>query len=187
MAIKITWQSVEFIGINVPDAKAHYEAALKTLWASATACKIIEFITNHKIEILLLCVKGGEGQFLFPGEWEEIKKPTIIWDPNKDFLFYSDVQICGNDFYADKCAFPPAIVLAHEMGHAKQWLEDNPHGYEALVRSREAGVAAIESDNLARHETPVAKELGKRTRSHYKHFPGSGIDLGKFKTIVSAG
>ncbi|NOQ81392.1 MAG: hypothetical protein GQ548_02540 [Methylophaga sp.] len=183
MTIEIKWSVGDFSGgmnpktkITLGQAKDHYDSAIKSLQKSTTAKSIIDFVTGHNTLVYLVCVPGGEGEFLFPGEMDEIQTPTIIWDPNKDFVFYSNVSKTSNIFFADKSAYQPAIVLLHEMGHCKQWLENEPHGYEALVHSGDAGVSKIEADNLERHESPVAKQLGLPVRSHYKHFPGSGVE-----------
>ncbi|MDQ2085529.1 hypothetical protein RBH29_03660 [Herbivorax sp. ANBcel31] len=61
----------------------------------------------------------------------------------------------------------PAMMLAHEMGHAVQHLDGEIEaGKEYSKRQR----LAIEEANLAKYETPIAKQLGEPTcRSYNSH------------------
>lgn len=183
MAIEVKWKSrcgsfSSGLSMKLSEAKEFYAQAVESLKASPTAVEVINYVTSHKTSVDLICVPGGEGEFLFPGEMAQLKWPTIIWDPNKHFQFFSNVAAISNVVYADKKSYQPAIVLLHEMGHCKQWLEAGDK-HERLVRQGKVGVAEVERDNLERHEGPVARELGLSVRKHYQHFPNSPMLIDK--------
>jgi hypothetical protein len=178
MSIKVVWKSADGsfssgIGLKLPDAVKVYMAARTALAGSKTAQEILKYVDGHATEIQLVVCPGAEGEMLFPGELQGLNTPTVIWDPNKYFLFYSNVAKVHNVVYADLNSYQPAIVLIHELGHAKQWLS-NPAQHEARFKRGPEGIAEIEAENLAIHEGPVAQELGLPVRKHYKHFPNSG-------------
>lgn len=177
MTIKVVWRSADgnFSGgtaMKLSDAQSRYQQAVTQLQASPTAVAILKCVTEHKTEIQLVCAPGAEGEMLFPGELEGLNVPTVIWDPNKYFHFYVNVAPVSNVIFGDLKSYQPAIVLLHEIGHAKQWLE-NAAQHERRYHRGPEGVAEIEAENLALHEGPVAKELGLPVRRHYQHFPNS--------------
>ena len=139
--------------------------------------------TGQQIDVVL--VPGGEGEFLMPHDPTSqnaaaLNRPTIIWDPTRNFRFYTNVVDHGDRITGELHQYPSWMVLLHEMGHCKQFIEDNVSGarYEATLRDglfndAQPGVARIEADNLARHEALAARAEGWATRSHYQHFPNS--------------
>lgn len=175
MAIKLVHAVGDFsspLGWRVSDTKRLYEKALEFLAKSPTAMSVIRFVSEHKTEVQLVCIPGGEGEMLFPGEIEGHNITTVVWDPNKHFQFYVNVAPVSNIVFADLKSYQPAIVLLHELGHAKQWLEDGSLHEQRFHRGA-SGIAEIEAENLALHEGPVARELGLPVRKHYQHFPNS--------------
>jgi hypothetical protein len=70
--------------------------------------------------------------------------------------------------------YPPHVVLAHELGHMKQYFEtsDSAISRAADWIKRIVDINALEADNLARHEHPYCKELGIPYRVNYKDIPG---------------
>ena len=63
-----------------------------------------------------------------------------------------------------------ALGLAHEMGHAAQHLDGT---YDEFVEKyKDFARELLEEDNLAKYETPIAKQLGEPTRSHYNDHNG---------------
>ena len=179
MSVVVKWQSTDGTfssgtKLKLSEAKALFEKAVKQLQKSTTAKKILDVVNKAKDEIHLVCVPDGEGQFVIPGEIQgsTLAAPTIVWDPNKLFHFYSHGVALSNVLYADESSYQPAIVLIHEMGHCKQWLEGKS-AYKSKLDRKD--ISTIEADNLKRHEAPVAKELGLPIRNHYEHFPNSPL------------
>lgn len=82
---------------------------------------------------------------------------TVIWNPILGGIMGDGVSIQS-----------PAITLAHEMGHAVQYLDGTLEA-KAYTRSEKH---EIEEDNVAQHETPIAKELGEYWRKNYDDASG---------------
>jgi len=83
----------------------------------------------------------------------------ISWDSTSGLLMRDGTSIQS-----------PAMQLAHEMGHAGQFLDGWYSNRSMSVINAQRQTR--EADNLRRHETPIARQLGEPTRSRYRH----GID-----------
>jgi hypothetical protein len=79
---------------------------------------------------------------------------TINWDSTSGSLL-------GNK----KHVVSPAIILAHEMGHAAQHLDGRLNIY--LKDDSFENLMVVEADNLATSEFPITTELGEFSRSNY--------------------
>ena len=78
---------------------------------------------------------------------------VIYWD------YTGGIQVSGGIFSA-------AMVLAHEMGHAVQYLEGRFDAFLAASgANRRIERNRLERDNWRRFETPIAQELGETTRN----------------------
>jgi hypothetical protein len=169
--------------IPYSQASAHYYNALKTLKEkSPTAASIIDFVENKspavQISILVTDVEGAFGPFDmelgFTG-------PCIVWTPGKSFTTrganITGYRPNGTPMIAGKkveVVYPSEIVLLHEIGHAKQFIE-NPGWFSSMgpdraITSGSKSVAEIEADNLRRHEHPVCREYGLAQRQNYVDF-----------------
>jgi len=86
---------------------------------------------------------------------------TINWNPTRGLIMGDGITIQS-----------AAMGLAHEMGHAAQFLE----GLFTSETSFTDGVRArLEADNLLRFETPIARQLGEPIRAHYHDHSGFHI------------
>jgi len=88
---------------------------------------------------------------------------TIYWDPRSGLVMWDNRSVQS-----------AALGLAHEMAHAVQHLEGTMDSFiNATTQSqRNAARAAIEADNLARFETPIARQLGEPIRTSYSRHRG---------------
>lgn len=87
----------------------------------------------------------------------------IIWDYSKSFT--PDKRTVEGEKAG---AFPPWVILAHELWHCIQMEEAGGKG-GALKwhQGYQAGMEAVEQDNICRHETPFVISLGLPKRVRY--------------------
>lgn len=86
---------------------------------------------------------------------------------------YNEIPVA----YATQGAMEPWIVLAHELGHAKQYYTPpdlDADGLAQACSARLANTDAIEAENLAQHENPICRQHGIPIRANYKH---SGLGM----------
>jgi len=171
-------------GYKKSESQMLFDEALVALRkSSATAAEIIKFVENEpKISIGVACIEmdGAFGSScLAIGE----VSPVIVWNPKKKFQV-SGWEITGyrkynnSPIYGSKeiMTYPPELVLLHELGHAKQyiehpdWFTKEKSGGDAIPGTK--STKDIESDNLERHERPVAKDLGLKVRQSYEDYLG---------------
>ena len=169
--------------ISYNQASKYLADALATLRAkSATALALITFIENApavQIGIVAAQEPGAFGPFNM--EWA-FTGPCIIWSPTKKFKCkaadISGYRPNGSAVWAKKfdTVYPPEITLIHELGHAKQYIEDTSifasKTVDGLVTEGSKSIDDIEADNLKRHENPVCKEMGLYQRVKYSDFDG---------------
>ncbi|MGA3400411.1 MAG: hypothetical protein ABSC95_14420 [Acetobacteraceae bacterium] len=172
--------------IPYSNASAYFYNALSTLkQKSKAAAAIIDFLENKsptvQISVLVCEVEGAFGPFSM--EWA-FTGPCIVWTPGKSFTTRgADITgyraATGAPIISGKKAdvvYPSEIVLIHELGHAKQYIE-NPgwfasQGGGGAVVAGSKTTAEIEADNLRRHEHPVCKDYGLLQRQNYTDFLG---------------
>lgn len=130
---------------------------------------------------------------------KKIGYPVVLWNPYYQFNYFGNVEglevnpsgaltprkesaIRSGDPYLQHVGkfstikipavlmvdstMPSWVVLYHELGHVKQYYEA---GGEAAWKKKLAKVAAIEADNLKRHENPICVDVKLPIRAHYKH------------------
>lgn len=98
------------------------------------------------------------------GNWYDNDTNTVYFDRSDKSLPH--LVSGGRDI-----TIPPLVCLFHELGHAKQWLE-NKVWYESAVQIRDKmGVAyQVEYDNLQKHEDPLLREMGLPIRKRYEFY-----------------
>ncbi len=101
--------------------------------------------------------KPGPGDFYY-----KYKKETKV--PGRTMTTYPVVPVVRYTV----STMAPWIVLYHELGHVKQYYEA---GGELGWNAKLTNVAAIEADNLLRHENPICKQVTIAIRENYKHMP----------------
>ncbi len=151
---------------------------------SDTAHAIATEVHNHQAVIKVACFDNRDGCFGASCSEIGILGPVILWDFSKNFRVrgrtitgrrkWNNSLIFSTDF--EETDYPPELVLLHEIGHAKQYLED-PGRFSKEVAGGQVQPGTwksteIEADNLERHERPVAEELGLRVRQNYDDYLG---------------
>jgi hypothetical protein len=184
-------------GSKVPytSARTVFFEALQTLrQKSKEAAKIIDFVEKSptvQIQVLVAEVAGAFGPY--SPEWAFLG-PCIVWDAGGVFKTkwaqITGYRPTGSPMYTGKkvdVSYPPEITLLHELGHAKQYIE-NPAWFGSngpsgqLAGSKET--KEIEADNLKRHENPVCKEYGLLQRVNYGDFEGfDHVDVAVVRSI----
>lgn len=173
-------------GSSIPygNASAYFYNALETLkQKSATAKEIIRFVEKEPqvmVQVLVTDVEGAFGPFSMEYGFTG---PCIVWTPGKSFntrgadiTGYRDSGAPKISGKKETVVYPPEIVLLHEIGHAKQYIE-NPSwfgkkGVDQAIIEGSKTVVEIEADNLRRHEHPVCQEYGLKQRQNYTDFEG---------------
>ena len=159
-----------------------YNAVAELKRRSQTAKSIIDFVENRspsvQISILVAEIEGAFGPFSL--EWA-FTGPCIVWAPGKSFTTrgadITGYRPSGAPIISGKrvdVVYPSEIVLLHEIGHAKQYIE-NPgwfgsQGIGGAIVAGSKTTIEIQADNLRRHEVPVCKEYGLPQRQNYNDF-----------------
>ena len=162
-------------GIPYGTASEHLAAAISELSAkSVTAKGIIEFVQRSAVEINIVVTQqpGAFGPYCEPFGFEG---PCILWDPTSPFSTratdITGYRANGTAMFGKKTvtSYPASIVLIHELGHAKQYIEDKTLFCTKTTPARES-TDFVEADNLKRHENPVCKDMGLLQRVKYNDF-----------------
>ena len=112
-------------------------------------------------------------------KWLNTGQPVHIWNPKAVFTtLAADITgywPSGNPKFDKKVKvdLPPEIGLIHELGHAKQWIEDETQFTRFIGGVRTEGTKTteqLEAANLKIHENPVCKEMGLKQRIKYNDF-----------------
>jgi hypothetical protein len=189
-------------GIKYPHASHCLAEALSVLRTrSETAKEIIREVERSRTRIQI-AVAEEPGVFGPSNlEWA-FNEPCIIWAPNIQVPINA-TEITGYwgsgkpKVAAGKretILLPPEIVLIHELGHAKQFIEHpewfaSMDGTTGTVRPGTKSNAEIEADNLKRHEVPVCQEFGLKQRALYDDFlePSQRVPMPFANTLVGRG
>jgi len=171
-------------GYKQTEAKKLFDAALASLRKSSeSASAIIKFVENEpKVSVGVACIEM-DGAFGSSCHAIGELTPVIVWNPKKKFQV-NGWEITGyrkynnSPIYGSKeiMTYPPELVLLHELGHAKQyieapdWFTKENAGGEPTKGTKTT--KQIEADNLERHERPVAKELKLKVRQSYEDYLG---------------
>ena len=139
---------------------AQYNRAIEYLMQSDTFKQMYQNLIASDTALYIIFNDQLEASF-FP------TKNSITWDPKYG------IEVQGGNVMS------PAVLLAHEMGHATQFVE-GMFDAGTWISRRE-----VEADNLARFETPIATELGEFTRENYddakrKYSVSDSTDWGTF-------
>ena len=124
----------------------YYADAVEYLQTSSTAAALIQLLMNSSLVFTISFNNSFTNNY-------DPNTRTINWDP-------TGALVLGNGIHVQSAA----LILAHEMGHAAQHLEGVFDVKESYGRDERR---AIEELNLARYETPIARELGEFTRRNY--------------------
>ena len=132
--------------------KEAYEKAIAYLKTSKTGKALIEKLENAKDakgnDIIITITFNN-----IHDDYYDSSTRTIAWDSTSGLLMSNGTSVQS-----------AALGLAHEMGHGAQHLDGE---FDGKTRSE------IESDNLKKYETPIAKELGESTRKSYTDNKGT--------------
>jgi len=136
---------------NTTDAqRAAFERAIEYLKQSETFRELWN-ILQYGGEIITIAFTNDHTMLYRPST------RTIYWDPTSGLVLGDRLSVQS-----------AAIGLAHEMGHAAQHLQGNNYFMESIARPGNRQLLfRMENDNIARFESPIAKELGEFTRSGF--------------------
>lgn len=162
MAISLITEETAF-GLPDTDSAAYLKQAMDYLAKSVTAQKLLKTLEGGNYDVAVLVQKDCYSMFVHAelAEQQKINTAVIVWDPVATVTAFNDKL---------ETMQSPAIGLAHEMGHAAQWVSSRGW-YLAYVnqalQGNQKSKLLIENDNITTWETPVAKELGEGTRKDY--------------------
>lgn len=151
--------------------KEHVNTAISRIKSQGGAVgeTLYKFLNLHTVHIV--CFPGGPGGFQCKEESGVNMTPTIIWDPYSDLPYYSyeGRRTCL------KAKMPAWVVLAHEIGHYRQYVTD----YTNFCKWLKLGDGFYEGDkdNLKRHEKDILRAAGYPVRHDYKHLMGTTFKL----------
>ena len=153
---------------------------------SGTAAEIIDKVGGYPQIIDIVPLAGTGGGYFMPqhANASEVERHgascCVVWYPQATFQYYVRGPLPGKASVTDntgerwtQCAWTSELVLIHELGHAIQLIGDYNADGEAFMAAYTRDMLVIEHDNMTRHETPVAQELGYPPRQHYNHFRDS--------------
>jgi len=131
--------------------KEQYDRAIAYLSEkSSTFADLYKILTDSPDVIWISFNNNQRNEFVAEGDFN---KDYIYWDPRHGLVLGDDTVLS------------PALILAHEMGHAEQWING---GYLSKVLD-----GTVESDNLSRWENPIARQLGEYVRTDYNFVASS--------------
>jgi len=126
------------------DDRRQYERAIAYLKTSETASALIARLSKSSEVFTVEFVTGGRSSY-------NAETNTIKWDRSSGVFLIDGESLLS-----------PALMLAHEMGHAAQDLDGIlPNRVPEELRPE------LEVNNLANYEIPIAKELGEYIRTQY--------------------
>lgn len=130
--------------------------------SSATARAVYDYVANHSTKIHVIFFKqvpkAGDNEVRINGAVfdEAVEFGATIWYNLADKVYNSEAKTKAD------IKVPRSLVFFHELGHAKQWLE-NPSRWTAWnddTTNRVDGYnKPVEEDNLLRHEWPICDEM----------------------------
>ena len=140
-----------------------YQRAIEYLMTSKTGKALIGKLQNSETVFTIMFISNDRDQFL-----EGVNR--IKWNPSRGLVLGDGESVCS-----------PAVALAHEMGHAAQYLDGFLDGFPETE--------SVEADNLEKYEIPISKELGEFTRKDYYDASGmvtvnSSTDWGTITTVI---
>lgn len=154
---------------------------------SKTAKAVYDYVFSHKKTIHIIFFK----QKLTPGQ-DEVRINGAVFDegcqePGPTVWYNLADKVYNIEAQKlEQLKVPPALVFFHELGHAKQWLEN-----EAWYKDNSDGTEfkkfgynkTIEDANLRQHEWPICDELPKPfpRRTNYPRWCGKCADTKKLK------
>ena len=129
--------------------RGQYERAIVYLMTSETAAALIKVLeeSSETITIVFNSNLNSSANSYNP------KARTTNWNPQAGLVLRNKKDVMS-----------AAMALAHEMGHASQHLDGT---FSSLTNITGALRKQIETDNLKRHETTIASELGEYSRKKY--------------------
>ena len=88
---------------------------------------------------------------------------TINWDPTAGMVRRNRRNVLS-----------PALILAHELGHAAQWISGDMDTWISTRCPRE--MQRLENANMRDWERPIARELGESIRRHNRDVPDDSAE-----------
>jgi len=125
------------------EQKKEYEQAIDYIELSERGRELIAKLEESEVVITIEFIDDYESRY-------NLKKNIVKWDPTSGFIT------------GEREIVTPALVLAHEFGHAEQDLDGKLEELRNL-----SDVLRIEGENLRDTEYPIAEELGEPQREHY--------------------
>ena len=160
-----------------------FDEAVKKLLSKSSSASLYQQVHDSPT-IIIVCVVDDPNPSNFgviPDE-RGVRHPHINWNPGsglnifgpsstimrKKIAWVSGIKTeieawVGEGDTKDEFLMPE-ICLAHEIGHAKQYL-DNPKQFDQPI-----DMTKIEANNLVLHEWPICRDFGLRQRLDYQHF-----------------
>ena len=127
--------------------KEQYARTKEYLKTSSTGKALIAKLENSKEVITVVFNNSKHTQW----DLKTDKSQIINWDATAGVVLN------------DNTIFSASLALAHEMGHAAQYLDGDLDGFLKNPELR----STVEAANLKKYETPIAKQLGEPTRTVY--------------------
>ena len=148
------------------DSVEQYNRAIEYLKTSKDGKALIEALENSDTIFYITFNKNGTGYFEYNYYNYNLTDSPIIgtqfisWDPTNGLVMTDGTSIMS-----------AAVMLAHEMGHAGQflsgnWYQDKWGGFRSKSVI-DAQRKTRENNNVKTYETPIAKQLGEPTRANY--------------------
>ena len=139
---------IELCENATPAQTQQFNDAIRYLQTSETGAELIRILEESPEVITVTFITDPNHNAYFPGT------RIVQWDPRQ-------APILGNGYHVAS----PAIVLAHELGHAAQELD-------GIFDELNWDVGAIEAHNIETWEIPIGTELGEFTRTHHADVSG---------------
>lgn len=142
---------IELSSKATKEEKKQYDRTIAYLNGSKTGKALLEKLENSKTVFTIVFVNDDNDYF-------DSSTMNIYWDMDSGLVMKDGTSIQS-----------AALGLAHEMGHASQYLDGalDPLNNAKTQAEADAARAKIEADNLKNCETPIAKQLGEPTRKNY--------------------
>ena len=151
------------------EKKIQYERAIAYLKTSETGAALISKLETSKQTVTINLNPRESGGY-------SAETKSIDWLPTQG-------RVLGDK----KSVVSPALVLAHEFGHAAQDLDGERTKLD-ITTLRPPDRHELEAANLKRYEIPIAKELGEFQRKDHSDKSkwvrvGNSTDWGTIRTV----
>jgi hypothetical protein len=154
-------------GLQAPikNARHKYNDYLGEVGASSTALMMASYFDGSSKNIGVLLIDEGFDSMYIP--------PVNLAGVEALASYDGGIAVLNvtNPLKLQGKTLPLGVSLMHELGHAKQFIEQpawfENHYKAATQRGNKESQLAIENDNVTRHEMPICKELSLPFRTKY--------------------